>query len=496
MGQQINIKTVQVGDITPHWAADYSHTIKINIEEFLGHSAVLLLFYPADWTPIVRDELPLWEELIGMSGNLKLKVFGISNDTIECHQAFAHEVGLDYIFLLSDQLNQIAEVYGLPDPSDGLGRLALVLIDEQGVIQRIEVEPEGGLARSPEAIEDVLQQVRQWYGMPTDPEVWKQERLRAMQLPHPAPLKPPTKLQLRFWGTRGSAPVSGVGYSRYGGNTSCVSLTSDSGHLFIFDCGSGARELGNYLLTADWPPPAAPGSTNGHRTVSGYILLSHTHLDHIQGFPFFAPIFKPGNRFHIMGWANPSQTLGSTLAGLMEHIYFPVSMDSLPSTLYFYSLRHEQQAMLDGTIINTVQLNHPIPSTAYRLDLGGKTIVYATDHEPRISPNSRPDAMLDDEVIDWKLVHLAYRADILIHDAQYSATELLDKVGWGHSSIEVAVDIAIRAEVKRLVLYHHDPGHDDAALDKLLAAARERAGRLGHPELEILSASDGLQIEL
>ncbi len=496
MGQQINTRVIEVGDTTPLWSANYTHTEVVNIGNYVGNKAVLLLFYPADWTVVSRDELPLWEELIGMSGGLELQAFGISGDTIECHRAFAHEIGLEHIKLLSDPTNEVAEAYGLLDTVSGLTQQALVLIDPGGIIRQLRIELDANQPRSSLEVEEVLQQAREWSGLTSDLEVWKEERQRAMQLPHPTPLKPPTQLQLRFWGTRGSAPVSGMAYARYGGNTSCISLTSDTGHLFIFDCGSGARELGNFLLSPQWSPNGPDVSAADSKKISGYIFLSHTHLDHIQGFPFFAPIFKPDNRFNIIGWSNPSQTLGSILAGLMEHIYFPVSMEALPSTLSFYSLRHEGQAVLDGAKIDSVQLKHPIPSTAYRLELGGKRIVYATDHEPHRLPPAHHEALLGEGVLDMDLIELAQEADVLIHDAQYSSVELLDKEGWGHSSVEVAVDVAIRARVKRLVLYHHDPGHDDKALDSLLASARQRAIALGSRDLEILSASDGLELKL
>ncbi len=324
-----------------------------------------------------------------------------------------------------------------------------------------------------------------------------------IQLPRLIPLTRPTRLELCFWGTRGSIPVSGPGYLRYGGNTSCVSLTSDSGHLFIFDCGSGARNLGNYLLSPEWPvfssshPSAPTPNSNNASPLKGYILLSHTHWDHIQGFPFFGPVFGPGHQFNIIGSSNYSETLAAILAGQMEQRYFPVSFYSLPARLEFYSIGEKHDELtLDGVKITTLQLNHPLPSLAYRLDLGAKTLVYATDHEPLKLPNPQPGVLLGDDVIDRRLVELATGADILIHDAQYSATELVQKVGWGHSSVEVAVDMAVRAGVKQLILFHHDPNHDDDTIDGLVVAARQRAISLGDSKLEILAASDGLSLAL
>jgi phosphoribosyl 1,2-cyclic phosphodiesterase len=308
-----------------------------------------------------------------------------------------------------------------------------------------------------------------------------------LQIERTEPLVVPTYLELRFWGTRGSIPVSGPANVRYGGNTSCVSLSSDAGHLFVFDCGSGLRELGTHLL-----------KTGAGQPINGYLLLSHTHWDHIQGFPFFAPVFRPGNRFNILGWSNQFQSLTSVLAGQMEQRYFPVSLYSLPAELAFYSLnRRQREILIDGAKLTTHLLKHPLPSVAYRLELGGKSLVYATDQEPLKLPDPQPDRLLGDDVIDPKLIELAYQADILIHDAQYSNAQLFDKVGWGHSSVEVAVDTAIRARVKQLILFHHDPAHDDATLDHLLELARQRAHNLGYSQkLEIIAAHDGLTLKL
>jgi phosphoribosyl 1,2-cyclic phosphodiesterase len=326
----------------------------------------------------------------------------------------------------------------------------------------------------------------------------------AIQLSRLAPLALPTQLELRFWGTRGSIPVSGANHVRYGGNTSCVSLTSDTGHLFIFDCGSGLRELGNSLLAQDLRFKVQGSKLEETRleildselaTTKGYILLSHTHWDHIQGFPFFGPLFKAENQFSILGWANAGESLAEVLAVQMQQRYFPVSLYTLPAALSFHAVQ-PGQVTLDGATLTTRLLKHPLPSLGYRLELGGKAIVYATDHEPLRPPAPRPDALLGDDVIDPNLVALAQGADILIHDAQYSALEFSGKVGWGHSTIESAVDTAIKAGVKKLVLYHHDPAHDDMAIDILLAAARQRAIALSDGALEVVAAHDGLSLQL
>ncbi len=478
---------VKVGDKAPLWTASSTEG-PLSLAEVLKSQAVLLIFYPADWSDICSDELPLLEELIKLAGKLKLKTLAISPDSLACHKAFSEQIGLERTALISDYQHAISRDYGLSVDEHGTSQRATILIDQAGIVQQIKVEPDIEKPRSLADMEQILQQVREWNGYPSGLENWKKERRNGMQLRRAEPLAEPTRLQLRFWGTRGSIPVSGLSHVRYGGNTSCVSLTSDTGHLFVFDCGSGARELGQHLLENAWMDQGKAG-------LSGYIMLSHTHWDHIQGFPFFAPVFQPGNQFNILGWSNCSQTLASILAGQMEKIYFPVSLDSLPSELNFYSLQFNG-AVLDGAKLTGRRLNHPLPSTAYRLELGGKTLVYATDHEPRNLPDLKPHTLLGDDVIDPKLVELAWGADVLIHDAQYSLPELAQKVGWGHNSGEVAVDTAIKAGVKHLILFHHDPAHDDQAIDTILQAACWRAEALGHKELIITAASDGMALDL
>ncbi|HEX2909323.1 MAG TPA: redoxin domain-containing protein [Chloroflexia bacterium] len=482
----LNRRTIQVGEKTPLWTAQ-SDSGEINIQDYLGKTPILLIFYPADWSQVCTEELPMLDELINLSGKIELKAFGISADSAICHKAFSRQIGLQHITLISDPQYAISKAYGLLHDFEYPAR-STVLIDREGTVHSIRIEKDDQ-PRSLHEMELLLQVVREWSGISSSLEEWQIERQRAMQIQREKPLAAPTQLEMRFWGTRGSIPVSGSNHLRYGGNTSCVSLTSDSGHLFIFDCGSGARELGNYLLSPEWNPPGS--DQPGQKSIKGYIFLSHTHWDHIQGFPFFGPVFQEGNCFNILGWGNCAQTLASILAGQMEQIYFPVSLYSLPSELNFYSMQ-VGEAELDGGKIYRRLLKHPLPSTAYRLELGGKVFVYATDHEPHKLPGALPDKLIGTDIIDPGLIELSQNADVLVHDAQYSTDELPGKVGWGHNCAEIAVDTAIRANVKTLVLYHHDPTHTDQMIDEILDAARQRAITLGHPELEVVAAGDGL----
>lgn len=306
------------------------------------------------------------------------------------------------------------------------------------------------------------------------------------QLTRTTPLSVPTRLQVKFWGTRGSIPVSGAGYERYGGNTVCVSLTSDSGHLFIFDAGSGIRPLGVDLQQQAHGP-------HGHPAVV-YLCLSHSHWDHIQGFPFFKPAFAPHAQLGIIGCSDRTQTLVNLLAGQQEWSYFPVPLASLPAHLKFYAMCGGE-CRLDGADLATLLQKHTLPSLAFRLKLGGWNFVYASDNEP-LSPPTLGDSLLGYDVIDQRLVEFARGADLLVHDAQYTMDEYLQHIGWGHNTPEVAVDTAILAGVKRLALFHHDPEHSDAQLDAMLARAQARARRLAGDQLEVFSARDGLEVTL
>jgi peroxiredoxin/phosphoribosyl 1,2-cyclic phosphodiesterase len=497
MAQQHQLEKVglKVGDEAPVWSADSTKGI-INSGDFLDKHPVLLIFYWADWTSVCSSELPAFEELINFAGDLDFKVFGVSLDNIASHKAYAAQIGLDSIALISDTDGEITDAFGFHDKRGGCKR-ATVVIGADGVIHHLKVHEETAKPRPLKEVEDALFVIGKLNGITSSREEWKKSWATMMQLPRQTPLEPPTKLTLTFWGTRGSIPVSGKAYEQYGGNTSCVSLTSDKGHLFVFDCGSGARELGYHLLSKEWDFDYSSPDANGKVTkhLKGYILLSHTHSDHIQGFPFFTPVFIPGNRFHIIGWTNCSQTLSSVLAGPMQHCYFPVSLDALPSELEFYSVQHGP-FIADGVKIIGTPLKHPIPSTAFRLEISGKTMIYATDHEPLTVPKPVPGVLLGNDVIDEALVELARSADLMIFDAQYSVEQLGQKVGWGHNSGVVGVDTALKAGVKKLVLYHHDPAHDDTVINSLLQAARERAKSFGNPDLEVIAACDNMTLEL
>jgi CheY-like chemotaxis protein/phosphoribosyl 1,2-cyclic phosphodiesterase len=296
-------------------------------------------------------------------------------------------------------------------------------------------------------------------------------------------------MHIRFWGTRGSLAKAGPTTLRYGGSTSCVEACMADGTLIVFDCGTGAHGLGQALLAS------------GKRPIDGHLLITHTHWDHIQGFPFFAPLFIPGNTWDIYAPGGLGHRLEDTLSGQMEYTYFPVTLGQLGATIRFHDLV-EGPFDLGGGRVTARYLNHPALALGYRLEVGGASVVYATDHEPHtrdqshtVDPNASPSRSL--EVHREELGHIAFlsHADLVIHDAQYTAAEYPQKVGWGHSTVEYAVDVALAAHAKRLALFHHDPLRDDAAVDRLVDICRQRVVARG-ATLEVFAAAEGQVIEL
>jgi phosphoribosyl 1,2-cyclic phosphodiesterase len=288
-------------------------------------------------------------------------------------------------------------------------------------------------------------------------------------------------MRARFWGTRGSIAKAGPTTVRYGGNTSCVEVRSQAGTLVILDCGTGAHGLGHALESARTGP------------LRGHILITHTHWDHIQGFPFFAPFFREGDQWDVYAPRGLRESVREALAGQMQYTYFPVSPEQFTATIRYHELV-EGAFTLDDIRITTQYLNHPALTLGYRLEADGAVLVYATDHEP----HSRALAAGDSSDIggeDRRHVELLTGADLVIHDAQYVAAEYPEKAGWGHSTMESVVASARAAGARRLALYHHDPLRDDAAIERLAVAARGQAAAAGGG-LDVFAAAEGLVIDI
>jgi CheY-like chemotaxis protein len=276
---------------------------------------------------------------------------------------------------------------------------------------------------------------------------------------------------------------------RYGGNTSCVEVRTADDTLIVLDCGTGAHGLGQVLSSGD------------ASVVRGHLLISHTHWDHIQGFPFFAPLFVPGNIWDIYAPGGMGKCLEETLAGQMEYAYFPVTLDQLGATIRYHDLV-EGGFDLGDVHVTTRYLNHPALTLGYRLEAGNVVVIYATDHEPHARPqleaSSQPGAepkILPVHREDQRHIEFLRGADLVIHDAQYTAAEYPQKLGWGHSPMEYTVDVALAARVKRLALFHHDPLRDDEALDRLVEACRRRVAA-SHGALDVFAAVEGQVVEL
>ena len=287
-------------------------------------------------------------------------------------------------------------------------------------------------------------------------------------------------MRVQFWGTRGSIAKPGPSTARYGGNTSCVEVRSARGTLVIVDCGTGAHSLGQELMSG------------GAKRLRGHILISHTHWDHIQGIPFFYPLFVPGNEWDIYGPKGLGQSLREILAGQMQYSYFPVTLDQCRAKIRYHDLV-EGTFGIDDIKVSTHYLNHPALTLGYRLEADDVTLVYACDHEP----HARVLATGDGDITGQDLRHAEFvnRADLLIHDAQYTAEEYPARVGWGHSSVEYVVNLGRFARVKKVALTHHDPLRDDDAIDRLVANIQAKL-REDASSLDVFAAAEGQVVEV
>jgi len=256
-------------------------------------------------------------------------------------------------------------------------------------------------------------------------------------------------MRIRFWGVRGSTPTPDPRNSRYGGNTTCLEIRLNNDTLIILDCGSGMRALGKSLI-----------GEFGERPIQGFVFLTHFHWDHIQGIPFFLPLYRRGNGF-LFHSVLRGAGLKETIEGQMINPYFPVDMGAMGATRHFLNL-DEKPVSLEGATLRSAPLNHPQGCVGYRIEADGGVIVLATDTEPG-SP-----------VHDRSVRDLARDADVLVYDAQYTPEQLTgEKKGWGHSSWLEGVRIAQESHAKHLILFHHDPDSDDPYVDGVVMTARK-----------------------
>ncbi len=269
------------------------------------------------------------------------------------------------------------------------------------------------------------------------------------------------KIQMTFWGVRGTLPVPGKRALKYGGNTSCVTLEFSKGEFFILDAGTGIKELSNHIMSSH------SGKLNAK------IFVSHPHWDHINALPFFLPLYIPGNKFEILGASHAGASMESLISAQMDDIYFPISMQQLGSSIHFRDLT-QGEYVVDGITIKTFLLNHPGNCLGYRFDFHGRSVCYITDNELFLTDSPRYELSYIE-----KLVNFIEGTDALITDCTYLDDEYPSKVGWGHSCVSQVAAMAHQANVKHLYLFHHDPDQDDAKIDLKFAESKSALDKLG-----------------
>lgn len=259
-------------------------------------------------------------------------------------------------------------------------------------------------------------------------------------------------VEVVFYGVRGSCPVSGPGYQRFGGNTSCVEVRIDGDDPLILDLGTGARALGGALQ----PRLAREG-----RSLRATVLLSHLHFDHILGLPFFSPLRDPGSMLEVYGPVQDDTTLDELVESMVQPPFFPIEIKEFRGEVQLRDTGDDDFAVGNAKV-RTRLIPHSGNTLGFRIEAEGRVLAYLSDHQAPLDRSGVTDGVLE----------LCEGADLLIHDAQYTNREFLDHADWGHSTPAYAVRVATRAGVKHLALFHHDPSHEDQDLDRLLAQAR------------------------
>ncbi len=288
--------------------------------------------------------------------------------------------------------------------------------------------------------------------------------------------------RMKFWGVRGSIPTPGPSTVFFGGNTSCVELRVDGEHI-ILDAGSGIRPLGQAL-----------DLEFGERPMNITVLVTHTHWDHIQGFPFFLPAYRAKNRVRILGYEGACDGLAATLAGQMESPYFPIALKQMPGNIVIEELK-EMTFEVGAVKVEACFSNHPGICVGYRIFTASGSIVYLPDNESFNEETAAAHGGAVPRTIEDKLAEFVKDADVLITDAQYTAAEYAEHVGWGHGCVDDVVRFAIAGGVKRLFLFHHDPEHDDRMISSMLMHARELATSLGS-SIRVEAAREGQEFTL
>ncbi len=303
---------------------------------------------------------------------------------------------------------------------------------------------------------------------------------------------------VKFWGVRGSIPCPGPATCKYGGNTACIEIRfPQTNRLIIIDAGSGLRELGNHLVAHDLPKGP----------IQADIFLTHTHWDHILGFPFFTPNYIPGTKLNVYGPVTyENDSLQDIVGGQLSYQYFPIRQSELAAEITYHNMKEERVDLGDGIILTTKYLNHPILCLGYRFEYRGRVFCTAYDTEPfqNVFCTDPEDPAYDETMAsegelvareeNERLAEFVKGADLLVYDAQYTRDEYEStRMGWGHSAIEDVAALAQRLDIRSTALFHHEPVRTDDQLDEL-AGIHCSSGETGRPE--IFFAREGLQIEL
>lgn len=280
-------------------------------------------------------------------------------------------------------------------------------------------------------------------------------------------------MRLRIWGCRGSVPTPGPETLQSGGNTSCVEVSLDNGSILVLDAGTGIRELGLEL------------SKRGAQRI--HLLLTHLHLDHLEGLRFFAPLFDERVTLDIWGPRSPVLTLKERIRRSFSPPLFPIDLQELPAQVTFQDIP-KVPWRIEGALLTASLVVHPGPTVGFRVEADGSSVAYLPDHEPALA------GAFTDRPTDWiSGGSIAEGVDLLLHDSQYFEDEYDERIGWGHTSVEGAVAFASAVGARRLVLFHHDPGHSDATLEQLEARARSLAPQGEAPPTV---AREGMVLEL
>ncbi|MCM8535815.1 MAG: MBL fold metallo-hydrolase [Lentisphaeraceae bacterium] len=301
-------------------------------------------------------------------------------------------------------------------------------------------------------------------------------------------------MEVTFWGVRGSIASPGPETAKYGGNTSCYEVRNDAGDLVIMDAGTGIRKLGMKLMQS--------------LPLKCSILISHTHWDHIQGFPFFIPAFVPGNNIDMYSPKQFEKSLEGVISSQMDYSVFPVRTAELSADIKFHNIIEGPVEGIPGFEVFSQFVCHPVTSSGYRVEADGKAVFYTGDHEKYfdqyhkgikeedIDPEVKAQMQAIVDVQNDRVIASCKDVDLLIVDTMYMDDEYSDKIGWGHSTVEMGLELGVAANVKHLALSHHDPTKSDDRLDEILKYARKKLDDMGGKHIELSIAQEGKTIKL